>query len=113
MKKRPTRWTELMDEYLFKKARAGEPFHVIASGLGVSRAAAWSHYVAACEQRGISPYRIKRRAHSDETRAKVIAMRMRGISSLEIARATGLRLNQVTGIWNTWRDRDQYRSQVA
>lgn len=104
-----TRWTDLMDEYLLKKSRAGETFRTIASGLGVSRGAAWERYVRLCHRIGQSPYRIRRRAHSDETRATVIAMKRGGKSHSQIAAELGLRINQVAGIWNTWRDRDQHR----
>lgn len=105
-----TRWTDLMDEYLLKKAAAGEPFRCIASALGVTRGAAWARYVRLCELNGVSPYRSSRRAHSEQTRQVVLSLKRSGLSHKEVASRVGLRLNQVCGIWNHWRDYEHRRA---
>lgn len=109
MKRRPYRWSELSDEYLLAKAAEGMPFRAIASAIGVTCGSAWSRYVRLCASLGKSPYRISRKEHDEQTRAKVVSMLSKGATVSEVARSTGLRVNQVRGLWNTWKGRNQFR----
>ncbi len=59
MRKRPTRWNEQLDEYLFIKFTAGDPIRSIAAAIGCSHDAVRHRYAKLCKWRGFQ--RVDRR----------------------------------------------------
>lgn len=103
MKKRPVRWNDLMDEYLLTKRSKGEPFHEIASALGVRRACVMRRYRIVCAEKGVERFNWRNGKHAIQTRRKVIEMKVSGRKLTEIAAIVGLDVNQAAGIWYRWR----------
>lgn len=52
MRKRPTRWNDLLDGYLFLKCVKGEPLRSIAAAIGCSPQAVRHRFARLCKQRG-------------------------------------------------------------
>lgn len=59
MRRRPTRWTDELDDYLFTKYVSGDPLRMIASAIGCSPDAVRHRYAKLCKWRGYQ--RIDRR----------------------------------------------------
>lgn len=98
------RWLPLMDEYLLTKRMKGETFKLIGSALGVSERAAHNRWFRRFPHVVVPQYIRRHRVHSLELRDSIVAMKKCGLSHKQIAEKTGLRLWQVAGIWNHWRD---------
>lgn len=103
MMQRPVRWTELMDEYLMVKRSKGELFQDIASTLGVRRSSVMRRYKILCAELGVQRYQWRNGKHGQQTRRKVIEMKLSGAKLTEIAATVGLGTNQAYGIWSRWR----------
>jgi hypothetical protein len=52
MKKRPTRWNDELDEYIFKKRSSGEPLRFISTIINCSPEAVRHRYRKLCKWRG-------------------------------------------------------------
>lgn len=111
MRRKRTRWTPEMDEFLVKKRGEKMSFERIAIILDVPRIMASKRYRALCPD---APKPTSRnRKHSQETRNTVVTMRQQGYSFPYIAALVNLRHGQVQGIWNTWRYYHQPRRVAA
>lgn len=102
-----------MDEYLLVKRLKGETFNAIGNALGVSQKAALNRFRRRYPNISEPGYIPRNHIHSFETRAAVVEMRKRKVPLKVVAAKFGLRVNQVSGIWNHWRDYEQPRRKVA
>ena len=106
------RWTPEMDEYLVKKRLEGMAFHRIGAVVGVSRSAAQVRFKKLVPNAGYV-YVPHVRVYDYQTREAVVAMKMRGLTLRQISNKMGLRVTQVHGIWNHWRDYESPRRSAA
>ena len=53
MNRRPVRWTEELDEYIFKKRSAGEPLRLIGTMINCSHDAVKHRFDKLCKWRGV------------------------------------------------------------
>ena len=98
------RWTPIMDEYLKVQRKRGESFATIARAMGISDRSARNRYRVLFLNVLDPDYMPRRIIHNLETRLAVVEMRQRKVPLKVVALKLGLRVNQVHGIWNHWRD---------